>query len=753
MKMKQNFPLQRTAISLLVAAAFPMLPAHTMAAGSAGVAQFIAGDVNVLRADGKTEALAKGKPLESGESILTGNAGRAQVRFSDGGLISLQPNTEFKIANYVDKTDPKEDRFLVDLLRGSMRAITGLIGKRNRENYKVTTTTATIGIRGSGFSVGYNPDGSLGVTTELDAIEVCNAGGCVGLTAGESVRVTSSSEAPVRTNVRASVPTPAPTQDVVVAGNQTTSDGKPSIVPVQPPAPKVLVGLAVAGYGIRTGRGDQGQIADGSVVIDTTGNPERYVGGSEPTTIVRDGGAVTTVVSNTGSLATGDLLVLGTWSSATLTDSDGASTIAPVAFVTGVSTPAASIAALSGQRGEYALADATPVFSSTGATGQLLPSSKVSVDFLGIGNYADVNLDVRMAGTTDYNLRGGAKGTGSGFAGVLSVSSSDCIQGTANCGASSPPATGGLANFGTQPTGFVNGFFSGPQAAKLGLSYGAYGTPHGDFGGAATFASAAPPSPTPSNSSLTDLQVHLVDGVGYLSGYGMSTYDPYQIVTPSFTGEAMISVVQSPGSYYAGGTTYTYANTGTGGSFSAIGKVSDPDFIGWGNWVSSTKTTSDMYGSTSTMLDTVHYLVGRPTPSTQMPTTGTAQYSLIGGTAPTATLGGVTTTGTLISASLSADFGTSSANINIATKFGATPVNIDISPTSPQSYGAAYISGSTFSGCGPSGLNVNGIFSGNMAYRAGLVYRTTDAIVGNVSGAAVFQRTGSGGLAVGSPPL
>jgi hypothetical protein len=192
---------------MVVMAAFP---AQAFAAGSAGVAQFIAGDVNVLRANGKTEALAKGKALESGESILTGNGGRAQVRFSDGGLVSLQPNTEFKIANYVDEADPKQDRFLVDLLRGSMRAITGLIGKRNRENYKVTTTTATIGIRGSGFSVGYNPDGSLGITTELDAIEVCNAGGCVGLTAGESVRVINSSEAPERTNVRAKVPTPAP---------------------------------------------------------------------------------------------------------------------------------------------------------------------------------------------------------------------------------------------------------------------------------------------------------------------------------------------------------------------------------------------------------------------------------------------------------------------------------------------------------------------------------------------------------------
>ena len=132
MNTTRKFPLKRAALSVVIAAAFP---AQTLAAGSAGVAQFIAGDVNVQRANGKTETLAKGKPLESGESILTGNGGRAQVRFSDGGLVSLQPNTEFKIANYVDEADPKQDRFLVDLLRGSLRAITVLIGKRIRDYY------------------------------------------------------------------------------------------------------------------------------------------------------------------------------------------------------------------------------------------------------------------------------------------------------------------------------------------------------------------------------------------------------------------------------------------------------------------------------------------------------------------------------------------------------------------------------------------------------------------------------------------
>ncbi|MDB5967210.1 MAG: hypothetical protein JWQ72_3710 [Polaromonas sp.] len=233
--MKHHFKLQHTLLVMSLSAIYPL---QAIAAASAGVAQFIAGDVNVRRSDGKTDPLLKGKDIESGQSIVTGPNGRAQVKFSDGGLISLQPNTEFRIASYTDNAaNPKEERFLVDLLRGSMRAITGLIGKRNRENYKVTTTTATIGIRGSGFNVGYNPDGSLGVTTELDAIEVCNAGGCVGLTAGESVKVVNSQDAPVRTNVRATVPTPpAGTERVEI--EKVSDEGKRIVVTSPAPTPK-----------------------------------------------------------------------------------------------------------------------------------------------------------------------------------------------------------------------------------------------------------------------------------------------------------------------------------------------------------------------------------------------------------------------------------------------------------------------------------------------------------------------------------
>ncbi|MES2384730.1 MAG: FecR family protein [Pseudomonadota bacterium] len=252
--MEQGFRLKNTVLLMALAAAYP-LQAHALA----GVAQFTAGEVNLRQADGRTIALAKGGDINSGNAIVTGSNGRAQVKFTDGGLISLQPNTEFKIANYVDRSDPKEDRFLVDLLRGSMRAITGLIGKRNRDNYKLTTTTATIGIRGSGFKVGYNPDGTLGITSELDKIEVCNQSGCIGLVAGESVRVIDSTTPPVRTSEQPKVDTPPAEKDPVVVGDKVNSSGKAEIVEAvkettkAAPVQRTFTNIAVAALGTNGG--------------------------------------------------------------------------------------------------------------------------------------------------------------------------------------------------------------------------------------------------------------------------------------------------------------------------------------------------------------------------------------------------------------------------------------------------------------------------------------------------------------------
>src|SRR3972149_4249279 len=131
-----DFLYRRTAIAAALAASFPGL---ALGASVARV-DFAVGNVTAVGADGKSRPLAKGSQIETGDTVAT-QQGRAQLRFVDGAYMSLQPNTEFKVEefNFSGREDGKEND-VMNLLRGGMRTITGLIGRAHRQNK--TTRTA-----------------------------------------------------------------------------------------------------------------------------------------------------------------------------------------------------------------------------------------------------------------------------------------------------------------------------------------------------------------------------------------------------------------------------------------------------------------------------------------------------------------------------------------------------------------------------------------------------------------------------------
>lgn len=228
------------ALWMAVAAAWPL-----QGLAAAGMVQFTTGDVQ-LRRGSAASAAVKGAEVESGDVIVTGAAGRAQIRFSDGGLVALYPESQFTVTRYADVGDAAQDHFAVNLLRGGMRAITGWIGKRDPRNYKVTTPTAVVGIRGSAFLIAFNAQGELVVSGEQDEIEVCTEAGCVGVKAGESVRVVSASQLPLYTHTRAALPLP-PAPVPFVVGEQIGASGRlvpAPAPPVEPPPASPVPGPA-----------------------------------------------------------------------------------------------------------------------------------------------------------------------------------------------------------------------------------------------------------------------------------------------------------------------------------------------------------------------------------------------------------------------------------------------------------------------------------------------------------------------------
>lgn len=225
------FRLKNHALLMALSAAYPVM---SYAVGAAQI-DFAAGPVTAVSATGTQRQLTKGAEVGNGDTIRTGDGGRAQVRFSDGAMVSLQPATEFRIDNYqfANKPDGQEKGFF-SLLKGGMRTITGLIGRSNRDNYKVTTSVATIGIRGTEYTSGLSPNGDeLLVHTGGGLVEVCNGAGCVLLAAGESGVVGGKNEQPKRTDARPKLPPAQPDPSVlpVFSTSEILSGG---LIPTSP---------------------------------------------------------------------------------------------------------------------------------------------------------------------------------------------------------------------------------------------------------------------------------------------------------------------------------------------------------------------------------------------------------------------------------------------------------------------------------------------------------------------------------------
>lgn len=93
--------------------------------------------------------LGKGQAVMQGETLSTGANSFAVVQLNDGTRMTLRPKTVFKVEQL--NTNAGEENALLSLIRGGFRAITGSISKRFLGVFKVSTSVATIGIRGTEF--------------------------------------------------------------------------------------------------------------------------------------------------------------------------------------------------------------------------------------------------------------------------------------------------------------------------------------------------------------------------------------------------------------------------------------------------------------------------------------------------------------------------------------------------------------------------------------------------------------------------
>ena len=140
------------ALLVFLAASSAGLERAAYAAETAGEVQQLLGRVQAATRNGSIRRLRQGQKIFSGDMLSTGPNSFLRIKYTDGGYMMLRPNTRFVIEEYKKSEDVQEERGFFRLLKGGLRAVTGLIGKLRRKNYRVATPVATIGIRGTDFS-------------------------------------------------------------------------------------------------------------------------------------------------------------------------------------------------------------------------------------------------------------------------------------------------------------------------------------------------------------------------------------------------------------------------------------------------------------------------------------------------------------------------------------------------------------------------------------------------------------------------
>lgn len=102
---------------------------------------------------GDVRTPSPGAPLRVADRIITNETGAATVTLKDGTVLTVGPNSQMDLSRFQFDSTTQSGNLLVELLQGSVRVVTGLLGKINPDLFKVSTPTSVVGVRGTDFIV------------------------------------------------------------------------------------------------------------------------------------------------------------------------------------------------------------------------------------------------------------------------------------------------------------------------------------------------------------------------------------------------------------------------------------------------------------------------------------------------------------------------------------------------------------------------------------------------------------------------
>ena len=703
------------------------------AAADIGRVVLAAGETTALR-QGQVVRLANGQPVQDRDVLRTGASSNMQVRFDDDSYVSMRENSEIRIDQFKFTGGNGDESAFFSLLKGGLRAVTGLIGQRDHDNYRMVTPTATIGIRGTDWAATLcqgdcvNPDGSrandglygrvVGLSNGTNQITVTNESGpptTLGINSNFYVKdrnsgvqlllvspdfVLSKLESRSRGGSQG---TAGGTGNEQATSGGASSESRPSTVPAPlPPLPFVItqdlgpqgapsvVSLAQPNGFVIVFPGGVGTF--GNAFFDNSQSTATFDGQNNLTsassgtlTASLAGGTVTD--SGSVTIGNGQTFVWGRWTGATSVPLYNGSMYVQTANVpllfgtaTGINTTGSVVGQLGGVA-TYAYVGGPHPVDGGGNVGSITSTTNTInfttlVQTLSIGmSFPSIMVGATNTGSAVFSLSGTGSHSGMGSGGEFSGSlSGTCAGGGCSSTYAFGSFTTGLAGTVGYEFSTIGGLVDGTQAGQAAF-LNAYQVSSFTPGPAPVFLTGqmawANLSPSVPGSTTS-----LATGTTTYSGS-----NPVSFFVPS----------SSSGSLGAG----TILETGSVG-------LADGGTMNWGRWSTNSNIVDPIVGAINPSTG-VPFVVGNA--NTVVPTSGTFLYSFAGAPKASDVNGNL---GTVTGGAFNVSFGASSGSFTVA-----SPVTLSM--TTGVSYSLATCSsGCSFSNSSPvaGGMTLSGTCTG-----------------------------------------
>jgi hypothetical protein len=215
------------------------VPAWAGSGVGVGTVTHLSGVLSDQKANGETKVLCAWSKVDEGDLLVSEAGTFARIKFIDGGNLVIRPKTRVRIDKYAfDKDNPAGDNVALNLIKGGLRSITGVVGKRSPDKDVTVTASATIGIRGTHYGLllclekddcddiktlsGEPPSLGLHIDVLEGSIVATNAAGSQVIGAGQFGYVKDAKTAPILVPAEQGVRVTVPPSMVADTGNGMT---------------------------------------------------------------------------------------------------------------------------------------------------------------------------------------------------------------------------------------------------------------------------------------------------------------------------------------------------------------------------------------------------------------------------------------------------------------------------------------------------------------------------------------------------